>query len=430
MTRKLSPLAAIAFSLGLATAAYAQDGTLYENARVWTGEGFERMDFAVSGDRFVAVDEAASFDRVDLDGRWVMPPFGEGHTHKFETEWTVARFTAQMFEQGVFYAKSPGAYAPNIARIAPLMETVDTVDVSFAMGGLTTPYGHPEGVYVNVMTRFWYEGFEREDFLGQAFHSVSSSTDVDTALDRLVEQGADFVKIFLQNSDTWEERRALLDDPAYREARDYPDYNSIIGLNPALVPVIVAGAHARGLTVSAHVSNAADFSAAVWGGVDEINHMPGASWETGYTLENQLPSEEDARLAAERGIPVIATAAVRLAATPEEHRDLVRRTHLAVLERLQGAGVEILIGIDNFGLTTRSEIDYLRELGIMSDAQLLQAWIDTSRAVFPDRMIAEIEPGYEASFLVLDADPLVDFTTLDRIEMRIKQGQDLDAGAE
>jgi hypothetical protein len=47
------------------------------------------------------------------------------------------------------------------------------------------------------------------------------------------------------------------------------------GLDPALVPLIVARAHAAGLHVSAHVSSAADFRIAVDGGVDQIAHVPG-----------------------------------------------------------------------------------------------------------------------------------------------------------
>ncbi|NET38875.1 MAG: hypothetical protein F6K19_43985, partial [Cyanothece sp. SIO1E1] len=111
---------------------------------------------------------------VDLAGRYVIPPFGEGHTHKFETGWSVGVFSAQMFEQGVFYARNPGAYAPHIQQIREVVAATDTVDVSFAMGGLSTPHGHPEGVYINVMTQYWYEGFTREDFVGHAFHPVSN----------------------------------------------------------------------------------------------------------------------------------------------------------------------------------------------------------------------------------------------------------------
>ncbi|WP_203293161.1 amidohydrolase family protein [Maricaulis parjimensis] len=401
----------------------AVETVLYRDAFVWTGAGFEQRDFAVAGERFVDPARVRADRVVTLDGQYVLPPFGEGHTHKFETEWTVQRFSPEMLRQGVFYARNPGAYAPNIARIRPLLATRDTVDVSFSMGGLTAPHGHPEGAYIEVMTQFWYSGFTREDFVGEAFHPVETRDEVEAAIARVQAQGADFVKIFLQNSDTHAERARLLADPDYRNARDYPDFDSIVGLDPALAAPAVQIAHARGLSVGAHVSNAADFRVAVEAGVDMILHMPGASWEPGYGLPSEVPAADVLALAAQRGIPVVATAAVRL---NPEHQDVMDEVHHTVLAALHEAGVPIRIGIDNFGLTTRDEIDYQRAVGILDDLALIQAWIATGREIFPERAIGAIEPGFEASFLVLDADPLTDFSTLDRIVVRVKEGQVLE----
>jgi len=51
--------------------------------------------------------------------------------------------------------------------------------------------------------------------------------------------------------------------------------------------------------------------------------------------------------------------------------------------------------------------------------------------IFPTRRIARLEPGYEASFLVLDGDPTRRVDNLFRITTRVKQGVVLpsDAGA-
>jgi imidazolonepropionase-like amidohydrolase len=38
------------------------------------------------------------------------------------------------------------------------------------------------------------------------------------------------------------------------------------------------------------------------------------------------------------------------------------------------------------------------------------------------RRIGKLAPGYEASFLVLDGNPLVDFANVQRIRLRFKQG--------
>jgi imidazolonepropionase-like amidohydrolase len=46
----------------------------------------------------------------------------------------------------------------------------------------------------------------------------------------------------------------------------------------------------------------------------------------------------------------------------------------------------------------------------------------TPRMIFPTHRIARLEPGYEASFLVLDGDPTRSVDNLFRITTRVKQG--------
>jgi imidazolonepropionase-like amidohydrolase len=51
-------------------------------------------------------------------------------------------------------------------------------------------------------------------------------------------------------------------------------------------------------------------------------------------------------------------------------------------------------------------------------------WCETTAAaIFPQRKIGHLKEGYEASFLVLSGDPLADFTNVQKIELRIKQGE-------
>lgn len=73
----------------------------------------------------------------------------------------------------------------------------------------------------------------------------------------------DFLKIILVHSEEFARRK---DDTTFFRRK---------GLDPALVPGIVALAQAHALPVSAHVQSAADFRVAVEGGVDQIAHLPG-----------------------------------------------------------------------------------------------------------------------------------------------------------
>jgi imidazolonepropionase-like amidohydrolase len=54
-------------------------------------------------------------------------------------------------------------------------------------------------------------------------------------------------------------------------------------------------------------------------------------------------------------------------------------------------------------------------------------WCETTAAtIFPKRKIGHLKDGYEANFLVLTANPLVDFANVKTIELRIKRGEPLE----
>ena len=85
--------------------------------------------------------------------------------------------------------------------------------------------------------------------------------------------------------------------------------------------------------------------------------------------------------------------------------------------------VRLAIGSERFRLTSTSEAMALQRLGIFDNLTLLKMWCETTpETIFPRRKIGKFKDGYEASFLVLDADTLADFTNNGRIRMRVKQG--------
>jgi len=51
----------------------------------------------------------------------------------------------------------------------------------------------------------------------------------------------------------------------------------------------------------------------------------------------------------------------------------------------------------------------------------------TAETIFPKRKIGRLQEGYEASFLVLSANPVNDFAAVEKIALRVKQGRVLDA---
>ena len=70
-----------------------------------------------------------------------------------------------------------------------------------------------------------------------------------------------------------------------------------------------------------------------------------------------------------------------------------------------------------------ADVLYLHQLGVFGNLEMLKIWCeDTPRAVFPGRKIGRLRHGYEASFLVLRENPLVNFAAVKLITMRVKQG--------
>ena len=194
------------------------------------------------------------------------------------------------------------------------------------------------------------------------------------------------------------------------------------GLDPALVPRIVERAHGAGLRVFAHIDTAHDFHVAVESGVDVIAHLGGFN-------EPMRIDPADARLAAERGVPVITTTAVterRRERVSAEHYAAIVSAQIENLRLLREAGVTLAVGSDEPRATSSFEIAYLRGLNVFSNAELLRMWSrDCATTLFPDRRLGQLEPGFEASFLVLSSDPLANFDNAASIVMRVKEGQTL-----
>ena len=92
---------------------------------------------------------------------------------------------------------------------------------------------------------------------------------------------------------------------------------------------------------------------------------------------------------------------------------------------MRNAGFVFAIGSDRDSLTP--ELNYWVKNNIFDTAFTLHAaTIATPQMMYPKRKIGFLKEGYEASFLVLEGNPLADFEQLKNIKMRFKQGYLLD----
>lgn len=400
------------FSLIGAWKAHAQSHA-FENGLWFDGTDFvPRTAYAVDG-VFTEHPPKRLDATFDLQGGYVIPPFGEAHNHNLENSYRLAERINSYLIDGVFYAKMQSSIKRRVETNQPLFEGPASVDVTYAHAPLTATGGHPVALRERFFDMGRFQGLldSKEAIKGEGYFIVDSKEDLDQVWPDLLAQSPDFVKINLLHSERYDDRR---DDPAFFGRK---------GLNPDLVSDIVARAHEDGLRVSAHVETVTDFYYAVTGGVDEINHLPSRKPD-GSAL---IPAA-DAKAAAEAGIVVVTTASLLENYTRKDDRryPVVRAIMAANLRMLQDAGVTLAVGSDIFGDTSSQEALYLQDLDALTPLELLRAWaVNAPQTIFPDRKIGDLSPGHEASFLVLSGNPLEDFSHTQNIQMRYKQGVDL-----
>lgn len=377
-----------------------RDGQFYSAAGVLTSRKPRRVDSV-----------------TDLEGKYVIPPFGEAHNHNVEDAGRINELARRYLQEGIYYVKNPNNLPAAKTSLVGKVNTRTSIDVVFANGGLTASGGHPLGVVKRNLER----GAKPEVWAEGGFYFiVDNHADLARKWGRILATKPDFIKTYLQYSEEYEKRR---DDDAYLDWR---------ALNPALLPEIVRRAHRAGLRVSTHVETAIDFHHALVAGVDEINHTPGFrpeknDWKR-YDAARFKISERDARLAARNGVVIVTTlfSAIEQALQKKEGEPFAAMHDLLVhnLRLLKQHGVRVAIGSDSYRQTSLVEALSLHRLGALDNLTLLKMWCETTAtAIFPKRRIGYLKDGYEASFLVLDDDPLRDFANVQRISKRFKQGE-------
>ncbi|HEY9405067.1 MAG TPA: amidohydrolase family protein [Pyrinomonadaceae bacterium] len=387
------------------------------NGNWFNGLNFEsRRFYSVKG--ILTDKRPARVDSVvNLTGNYVIPPFGEAHNHNVENPARIDELARKYLQDGIFYVKNPNSLPAASTSLLGKINIPTSIDALFANGGLTASGGHPLGVVRRNLER----GANPKDWAEGGFYFIIDNlTDLNRKWEKVLSGKPDFIKTYLQYSEEYEKRR---EDNAYFDWR---------GLNPNLLPEIVRRAHQAGLRVSTHVETATDFHNALIAGVDEINHTPGFrpekdDWKK-YDASRFRIAEGDARLAARNRVVVVTTlvSAIEHALQKKEGEPFNELHGLLVhnLQLLRKHRVRIAIGSDSYRQTSLVEALNLHKLGVFDNLTLLKMWCETTAAaIFPKRKIGLLKNGYEASFLVLNGNPLHDFANVQKINKRFKQGE-------
>lgn len=378
---------------------------------------------------------------IDLKGGFVVPPFGEAHTHNVEGAWNIDQVINHYVRDGIFYVKNTTDIPEFVEQIRGKLNTPETIDAVFAHAGLTGQNGHPIALYEDLLRTHRYEPVigkrEKGWFNGRAYFSLSSLKDVETHWPAIMATKPDFIKLYLADSEHFE-NGTRSSTHGFRN-----------GLDPELIEPIVTHAHQHGLRVSAHIETAADFRTAIKSHVDEVAHLPG--WFLPAPAQGSAVrlTQEDAQLAAAHRTVIVTTTVAEhfhpaghhtnteahphSPANPKEHQqppvenvlEVARKIQMENLKLLHHGGVTIAIGSDH-AETSLAEALHLHQMGIFDNLTLLKMWSETTpQTIFPSRKIGRFDEGYEASFLVLQGNPLEDFEQVQNIIFRFKQGSPL-----
>jgi hypothetical protein len=376
-----------------------------KNARWFDGQKIQRGNLYVENGVFVAKKPAKVNRKMDIHGQQVLiNPLAEAHNHNLQTAWGWGQFAEKYIDDGVFYAAMLCGDPAGVAEVKPLAATPAAPEVSFVTACITSPDGYPLAAVLP----------EPSAEAAAAQNQIVLVDSPEQAIEQwpaIKARGGGWLRIVLAHSER-------------PELRQQPTMFGRLGLRPDTASALTRLAHADGRRVVAHVESAADFDAALAAGVDAIAHLPGYANTLDEAPERFAISEAAAAQAARQHTAVItttaATALFKLDPAPLAALREVQRANLA---RLQAAGVQLLVGSDVFIATARAELHALDELGLDRATLLRLATRDTPRALFPGRKLGCFEPGCEASFLVLGADPLAELSTIDMPLLRVKQGR-------
>jgi Amidohydrolase family len=408
----------------LASFAYANDSHTgpplptyaFVNGRWWTGSEyasrtFYSVDGVLSSRAPGVVDET-----IDLHSGLVIPPLAEGHNHWIEPK-KADEYIACYLADGVYYLRDMTNIPLVVQQFRDKVNLPTSVDFETAYLGFTGPGAHPveaidQFVAFGVLPKEW-----KPDYDKQAVFVVQTDSDVDERFPLLLKMNPSYVKVFVQYSEEYSRR---LHDPS--------TYGNHRGIDPRLLPHLVKLAHAANLKIAAHVYTVEDYRAALAAGVDELAHMPAGGSEPSYPLKHFKLTPADVELTKRRGVYVDTTTQDALSTDSGENLEWKKRLRNEViipnLKLLKQYGVPLIVGSDEFRHSPLHEIFMLRDTGVFTNAELLNLDVQTTaQAAFPERKVGRLADGYEASFLVLERDPLENLDNLASIALRVKQGR-------
>ncbi|BAH40548.1 MAG TPA: hypothetical protein DGD08_04360 [Gemmatimonas aurantiaca] len=416
---------------GIANAQPALDTTRvveYRDAHWFAGARFERGSRFVRNGRFVAPPTRGADSIVPMRGQYVVPPYGDAHTHSPDGGFNFDAIRDLYLRAGVFYVQVLGNSRAGRRELAGQINTPASIDAAYANTPVTAYGGHPELLYESLgLNRVPFPSDPTQRLAaarsrareGDVYLTLDSLPQLPAVVRRLRRDTVPVLKVMLLDT---EHRRTILVDST--RAGSY-------GLSADVVRPLIDSAHAMGRKAWAHVETAYDVQLAMDGGIDGLAHVPGygVADAADSTLDRYRLTEPLARRIGASGIPVVPTIGLaRGSARDSAAQRRVRTVFDENIRLLQRYGARLLTGSDTYSdaeIIVRDATALVDVLGGDASSLIRLRSVTTPQAIFPGRRIGILRAGYEASFLTLGCNPLNRRECLLDIRDRVKQGVQL-----
>jgi imidazolonepropionase-like amidohydrolase len=353
------------------------------NGTVIDGTGADPIKDAVlviQGERIVAVGPRSSIgipanaQIIDVQGATILPGFFNAHVHGAYNEVRLAAWA----KEGVTTVRDLGArvWPPPQALIDRIEK--DNRYARLISGGIfiTPPGGYPIAVF------------------GGNGKTISTTEEAPLAVDEMLDQGADVIKISLESGQIFRRQIPML--------------------TTEQVKAIVTTAHQRGTRVSAHATVTKDLKRAIDEGVDDVAHM---------VVD---PLDDDL-------IKAMIERKMMWVPTIELWKNVGQGQETNVIDNLLryvAAGGKVALGTDyegynalfQLGLPTK-EIAWLSEAGMTPMQIIVAATKNAAHVSNVERDLGTLEVGKIADVLIVQGDPLQDLQALSHVQYVIHNGE-------
>jgi imidazolonepropionase-like amidohydrolase len=399
---------ALVVAAGAALFSQAGQATLFEGARLITGDGsapIENSAFVVQGNRITAVGRRgqvtapAGATRVDLTGKTVMPAIIDTHTHLSQTKDALTTDLRRRAYYGVSAALSMGQ---DLAE-------------AMAMRGQPQP-----GAARFFSAGLGITGLEKGRMTSAI--QVTTPAEARAAVQKVAATKPDIIKIWIDDR-----------------------MGTVVKMSPELYAAVIDEAHRNKIRVTAHIFALEDAKGATKAGLDAYAHVPARDKDVDDEFMAILKARNPASMwmnpnLPNRGVradlswlkdslPAAELQKLEMGNTDNPQAQQAYGIQARNLKKMSDAGVRVILGTDgNTPWQPHVEIADMAAAGLTP----MQAIVAATRNGAEFLRITDagtIASGKSADFIVLDANPLDDITNTRKINRVFLRGQEVDRRA-